>query len=197
LAHIFIPNGIRIVMEATGPGGQQYMHVFHARGPNVTPDYTDVLTAAQTVNAWWGGQYRQMVMSGVVGRRTVATGMNTVPAAQATVYTSLPGLRAGVIAPSEVSCAVQFFTHLSGRRNHGGARGFPPVTTDYNGDHFTGAYLGAMQGVFQNLINAMNTAGYPLAIASLEDVQVKIIAGVDIIDDVVDSERRRTVNRGR
>lgn len=173
------------------------MHVFHARGPNAAPDYTDCLTVAQTVNAWWGSNYRNMVHSTTVGRRTVATGMDTVPAAQATVYTAITGARTGNPAPSEISCALQFFTHLSGRRNHGGARGFSPVTTDFSGDHFTPGYLVAMQGVFQNLINAMNTAGYPLAIASIEDVAMKIIAGVDIIDDVVDSERRRTVNRGR
>lgn len=197
MAHIFIPYGIRIVFEATGPGGQQFLHVFNCRAPNANPDYTDVLTAAQTVNAWWGSNYRNMVTNTVVGRRTVATGMDAVPAAQATVYTAITGARGGTIVSSEISCAVQWFTHQSGRRNHGGKRGWPPVTTDVSGDHFTSGYLAAMQGVFQNLLNSMNTAGYPLVIASNADQALHVIAGVDIIDDIVDSQRRRTVNRGR
>ncbi len=197
MAHIFIPNGIRVLLQCDGPGGQEYLHAFHCRGPNAAPDFTDCQTAAQTVQNWWNSQYRNMVMNQVVGRQVVATGMNSVPAAQATVVGLLAGTRVGNPAPSEVSCSVKFFTHLSGHRNYGGARGFPPVDTDYVGDHLTPGYLGAIQGVFQNLINAMNTAGYPLAIASLADVAMKIIAGPAVIDNVVDSMRRRTINRGR
>lgn len=197
VAHIFIPNGIRAVLRATGPDGQEYLHTFHARGPNASPDYTDVLTVAQTVGAWWGSDYRNMVTNNVIGRDVVATGINAVPAAQATVFLSLPGLRAGNIMPSEVSCSVKFFTHLSGHTNYGGARAWPATESDVTQDRFTPAYMGAIVGVFQNLINQMNAAGYPLVIASYHDIALKVVAGVEAIDDVVDSQRRRTVNRGR
>ena len=197
MAHALIPFGIRVVLQASGPDGQEYLHTFHMKGPNADPDYTDVLTAAQTVGSWWDSDYRHMVNAAVVGRQVVATGMNSVPASQATVLLTLAGTRLGEVAPSEVSCAVKFFTHLSGRRNHGGARGWPPCEPDFTGDHFTAAYITAMLGVFQNLVNQANAAGYPLAIASIADATMKIISGITILDDVVDSQRRRTINRGR
>jgi hypothetical protein len=197
MAHVLIDNGIQVMLQASGPDGQEFLHIFHVRGPNATPDYADVLAAAQMVTAWWGSDYRNMVPASVIGRQVVATGMNSVPASQATVLLTLAGTRSGTILPSEVSCSVKFFTHLNGRRNHGGARAWPGVTLDLTGDHFHSAYIGALNGVFQNLINQANAAGYPLAIASRADVVMKIIAGEVIIDDVADAQRRRTVNRGR
>jgi len=197
VAHIFIPNGIRAVLRCSGPDGQEFLHTFHARSPNSHPDFTDCQTVAQTVAAWWNGQYRNMVGTTVVGRDVVATGIDTVPASQATVVGLLAGLRVGEVLPSEVSCSVKYFTHLSGHTHYGGGRAFPPVATDIAGDHFSGAYIGAIGGVFQNLINALNTAGYPQVIASKHDIALKIIAGVAVLDDVADSQRRRTINRGR
>ena len=195
--HVFFPNGIRVVLEATGPSGQQYLHVIHMRAPNSAPDYTDCLTAAQTVGSWWGSDYRNMVSTVVVGRRVVATGINSVPASQATVALTLAGTRLGTVAPSEISCAIQWTTHVSGRRNHGGQRSMPPTAPDFAGDHFTAGYMTAIRGVWQNLLNQANAAGYPVVIASLADAALKTVAAINIIDDVVDSQRRRTVNRGR
>lgn len=197
VAHIFVPACVQAMLQADGPSGQEYLHIFHFRAPNASPDYSDCLAVAQVVNAWWGASYRNMVAPNVVGRRTVATALDAMPSAQATVYTAQPGTRSGTMAPSEISCALAFFTHLNGRRNHGGVRAWPPVVSDVVGDFFTPLYLGAIVGVFQNLINAANTAGYPMVVLSRADVAMKTIAGVINIDNVIDSQRRRTVNRGR
>jgi len=197
MAHVFIPGWIECTLEATGPGGQQWLHKISFRSGNASPDYSDCLTVAQTVAGWWSSNYRNMVTSGITARRAVATAGDAMPSAQATVFIGTPGLRAGVQAPSEVSAAMLFFTHLNGRRNHGGPRSWSPTNSDINGDHFTAAYMTAIVGVWQNLINAANTAGFPVVVASRTDVQLKTIAGVVAIDDVIDSERRRTINRGR
>lgn len=197
MAHVFIPGWIEATLEATGPSGQQWLHKIGFRSPNASPDYSDCLTVAQTVATWWNSNYRNMVSSQVVGRRVVATAGDAMPSAQATVLLTLAGNRTGVQAPSEISAAMAFFTHLNGRRNHGGPRSWAPVTADLNGDHFNSAYMGAIVGVWQNLINAANTAGFPVVIASRTDSQLKTVAGVIAIDDIVDSERRRTINRGR
>jgi hypothetical protein len=197
VAHIFINNGIRAVLRCTGPGGQEFLHTFHARGPNSHPDFTDCQTVAQVVAAWWNASYRNMTTGGVVGRDVVATGIDTVPASQATVVGLLAGTRLGEILPSEVSCSVKYFTHLSGHTNYGGGRAFPATELDITGDHFSPAYITAIGGVFQNLINAFNAAGYPQVIASRHDIALKVIAGVAVLDDVADSQRRRTINRGR
>jgi hypothetical protein len=197
VSHIFIPNGIRVVLFAEAGTGQQLLHVFHMQGPNAAPDYTDCLSAAQIVGTWWGSNYRNMVANTTVGRQVVATGMNSAPAAQATVLLTLAGTRPGNSAPGEISCALKWFTHSSGRRNHGGPRGFPPNVLDYVGDRFQASYITAMLGVFGNLLISAATGGYPVVIASLADVALKPIAGVTNVDDIIDSQRRRTLGRGR
>lgn len=197
MSHVFIPNGIRVVLQCEGVSGQQLIQVVHMRSPNAAPDYADCLAAGQVVADWWGSNYRNMVPAGVIGRQVVATGTNAVPAAQATLLLTLPGLRPGAAAPEEISCAIKWFTHTSGRRNRGGQRAFAPVLLDVAGDHFTAAYITALTGVFQNLLNAANTAGFPLVIYSIADVALKVIAGVDIIDDIIDRMGTRKLGVGR
>lgn len=196
VAHEFIPNGIRVVLEGTDATAQHMLHVFNLRGPNAAPDYADCLAAAQAVATWWDTQYRNMVTTSIYGRRVVATGLNTVPAAQATVLLTTQGTRGTTPPPASVSCALKWYTHSSGRRHFGRFFSWPMDRPDIAGDIFSPAYMGAIIGVCNNLLLALNTAGYPLCIFSRTDIALYNVSGVIAIDAVVDSRRRRLTGRG-
>lgn len=196
VAHEFIPNGIRVVLEGTDTTAQHMLHVFNVRGPNAAPDYADCLAAATAVASWWDTQYRNMVTSLIAGRRVVATGLNAVPAAQATVLLTTVGNRGATPLPASVSCGLKWYTHSSGRRHYGRVFAWPMSQNDANGDLFTPAYMGAIIGVMNNLLLSLNTAGYPLVIFSRTDLALYNVSGVVAIDSVVDSRRRRLTGRG-
>lgn len=199
VAHTFIADGIRVVLFGQGEEGQQYLHVFGVQVPDGgPPTFTDCVAVNTAINAWVFSDYRPMWASGIRARKVVSTGMNAVPAAQATFNINQAGTRAGESLTSQTTAFVAATTHLSGRRNHGGQSAWPPVKFDMDvQDRFTAGYVTAIQGIFNSLLARMTAAGYALAVASLTDAAMKPIALYTCNDDVVDSRRRRTINRGR
>ena len=198
MAHIFIPRGVRVVVRATGPSAQRYLHVFGVLVPTDNPGYDDCVAINTAFYNWVANDYRPMFASGVFVRDVVSTGMNSVPAAQATLPIALAGTRAGISLPGSVTMAVKSATHLSGRRNRGYKSVWPAVITDLSAtqDRFQGAYVDAVVGVFNSLIARVNAAGYTLGIPSLTDAAIKPVATFVAVDDVLDARRRRLLGRG-
>ena len=197
MAHIFIPNGARIVVQGQGTAGQELLHTFHAINPAGAFDYAACLAVANAVSQWCTNFYKHMWASGIHMNQVVVTGTDAVPAAQATVGNTTPGDRAGISLPSSLSLTLKYATNTSGRRHRGRVYGWPAVENDYlDEDAYTPAYVTAMLGVFGNLITALNTAGYPLAIGSYTDAKVYPVLRVVAVDDIMDSRRRRTKNQG-
>lgn len=197
MAHIFIPNGVRVVLRGQGTSGQELLHTFHALNPAGTPDYAFCLGAATTVSQWVTNFYRHFWASGIACRDVTATGMDTVPAAQAQVSNTIAGDRIGISLPSQTSLRLKFGTNTSGRRHEGGASLWPANENDYlDEDRYTTAYVNAAIATFTQLVALMNTNGSPLSIGSLADAKVYPILRVVAIDDIMDSRRRRTNTRG-
>lgn len=200
VAHIFIANGIRAVLRGHASEGQELLHVFYARAANAHPDYADCLAVNSAITDWWNSQYRNMANTGVEMTDVTSTGTDAAPAAQANTIIGTLGSRLGVFISPGNTLAIKATTHVSGRRNRGGKRPFPAVINDLQSpgeDRYTDAYRNAVVGVFNNLVAAMGSAGYPLCFASYADVAMKQIASFVAVDDYMDGMSRRLLGRGR
>jgi hypothetical protein len=198
VAHIPIPGGIRTVLQAENNiTGQEYLNVLNFKAPGASVSAADCAAVNTLVVTWWNNNYRHMCAILVVGRQVVSTGMDVFPAAQASQALAFPGDRAGVINTSATTLAVKFATGVASRRHRGRHYAFPAVENDVAGDQFTSAYVTALVGVWDNLIAAAQTAGYPLVIASLADAALYLVSTAIAVDATVDSQRRRLPGRGR
>lgn len=198
VAHIPIAGGIRTVLQAENNiTGQEYLNVFNFKAPGSGVSAADCAAVNTFMTVWWNNNYRHMCAILVVGRQVVSTGMDVFPAAQATGVLAFPGDRAGVITTSGTTLAVKFATGVASRRHRGRHYSFPAVQNDVAGDSFTGAYVTALVGVWDNLIASAQTAGYPLVIASLADAALYPVSNAVAVDATIDSQRRRLPGRGR
>jgi len=200
VAHIFIPNGIRAVLRGHASEGQLLEHVFFFRAASAHPSVSDTDAVCSVVATWWSTQYRNMCNTGVEATDVTATGVDAAPAAQSQVVVGTTGARVGLFISPGATLAIKAVTHVSGRRNRGGKRPWPAVSTDLlapGNDRYTDAYRTAIVGVFQNLVASAGTAGYPLCFASYADVALKQISTFVAVDDYQDGMDRRLLGRGR
>lgn len=201
MSHIFVPNGIRITFQCEDDTNlTELLHVFHCTSPTIPPDYATCLAVAGEVADWWTNFYRSLCPANIIGRQVVATGMNAVPAAQATVVMSTPGTITTESNPNSVSLALKLATNLMGRRHRGRVYTFPSAMIALNSldpNKFSAAYVAAAIGVFTTLGSRINAASCVWGIFSPTDGTIYPISRVVAVDDVVDNQRRRLPERGR
>jgi hypothetical protein len=199
MAHIYIADGVRVVIQAESSENQNMLNVIHARVPGGgPPGFGDVSTIASTVFDWFNTQYRHMFPSTIVGTQIVATGMNAANAAQRQIGLVLGGDRTGPQLPADATLCFKLATNSSGRRRRGRFYPFPACQADLEAPSaYTVAYRNAMQGVLGNLGAALASAGYPWAEASLADGVLYNITDVISVDRLMDHQDRRLPGRGR
>jgi hypothetical protein len=199
MAHIYIADGVRVVIQAESSENQNMLNVIHVQVPSGgPPSFGDVSTIASTVFDWFNSQYRHMFPTTIVGTQVVATAMNAANAAQRQIGLALGGDRAGVQLPADATLCFKLATNSSGRRRRGRFYPYPAVQTDLEAPSaYTVAYRNAMEGVLGNLGAAILSAGYSWAIASLTDGVMYPIADVISVDRLMDHQDRRLPGRGR
>lgn len=199
MAHIFVVDGVRVVIQAIGGELTEYLNVMHVQVPGGVPaSFGDVTAIAGVFLAWYNGQYRNMFPSSLTGTQIVATGMASAPAPQALATGLLAGTRTGTQLPGDATLCVKLATHLSGRRHRGRFYAWPAVQSDLQtASGYTLAYANALLGVLGNLGAALTTAGYALAVASLTDGQMYPVTAFVAVDRIMDAQRRRLPGRGR
>ena len=199
MAHVFIPDGVRVVIQAEETTDHtELLHVIHVRVPTPPPDYAACLSIAQIVATWWQNQYRSICNNKVTLRQVVATGMNAVPAAQATVTSSVAGFLGGVPLTPSIALCLKLATNLTGRRQRGRVYLWPAdVGVLQDEQSFVAPYVAAAIGTWTTLGSALAAGGYIWSIASLVDVALHPITRVVAVDTIIDSQRRRLAGRGR
>jgi hypothetical protein len=198
MAHIFIPDGVRVVIQGIGKDAVELIHVLHVKVPSAPPSYADCLTIAQTVNTWVGNYYKHMWTPDTECQQVVATSTAAAPGPQATVSGGQLGDRSGTQVTNDVTLCLKLATHTSGRRHRGRFYAWPAALPDLSDPNFfTVGYTNAMLGVMNALGSLLNTAGYTWGIASYTDAQIYPITSVVAVDRVVDAQRRRLPLRGR
>jgi hypothetical protein len=201
VAHRFIIDGVQVNFQGHSSHGNELLHVFGVQVPGGVPaSAADCAAICSVFKQWWDNVYKNMCNTGVELDQVVATALNTVPAAQHTTADGTLGTRVGAIMPPEITLAVKSTTNLSGRRNRGRQFAWPAIETDLlapDDDQFTDGYATSILGVFNNLVLAVQTAGYRLAIKSLADGAMHPIVNYTLVDHIIDNQRRRLPGRGR
>lgn len=197
VAHIFIPKGIRIVIQGEDLAAGEVLNVLHAAAPGVV-GYGDVLAVANGVQAWVSSNYKNMFPAATSVLQVVATGIDQLNAPQSTNGTVVAGQRTGNALPPDLTMCLKSSTHSSGRRRRGRQYSYSPVTTDLlTPSTFTSAYANGLKGVWNNLLVQMQALGYPLVVASYRDAALYPIAEYVYVDTDLDNQRRRLKGRGR
>jgi hypothetical protein len=199
MAHIFIPDGIRVVLQGNGDYFQELINTVGVQVPGGgPPSYADCLAVAIAVRQWWENTYHNMVGTGVALAQVVATSMASAPGPQAQQTSPVLGVRAGTQTANQNSLCVKLATNSTGRRHRGRFYSWPAVTTDFvSPDIFTTGYVAAMLLALADLGARLATAGYVWAIASPTDAKMYPIVRAVAVDSIVDSQNRRTTQHGR
>lgn len=201
MAHVFIVDGIQVNFQGHDSHGQELLHVFGVQVPGGVPgSAADCAAVCSVFKQWWDNVYRNMCHTGCELDQVVATCLNTAPAAQHTTADGILGTRIGAFNPPEITLAVKSTTNLSGRRNRGRQYAWPAILTDLlapDQDQFTDGYATSILGVFNNLVLAVQTAGYRLAIKSNADRAMHPIVNYVLVDHIIDTQKRRLPGHGR
>lgn len=204
MAHIPIPNGIKVCLRYTQIG-QQVCNVFHVRGPS-DPTVTDLQTVAEEFAAWWNTELRPLTHAGVTLDAIEVSDM-TADGEEGIVYTTglpLAGTNSGSSLPNHVTIVTKFATGLLGRSFRGRSYmvGLPESALDTGSQTVTSTFRAQLGSAMNDLISSLATAGFNLAIASLFTDGAPRTTGVltDVlsasVNATVDSQRRRLPERG-
>lgn len=195
-----VPNNPAVarVVLTVQRDSRKFINVVHmARADGGILGSADLLAMATAVANWWANSYRHTCMSVIVGESVVATKLDPTDPLQETLYINAPGDGAGTdLESANVSGAISFRTGLAGRKFRGRFYHFQPDGTQINSnDTFTGGLLAAFTSVGNFLLaQAASAALQAVIFHRADDTFTKVT--VVIMDQLVDSMRRRLANRG-
>jgi hypothetical protein len=157
----------------------------------------DLIAMGAVVADWWLNSYRHACHSQIVGDNIVATKQDPSNPLQETTYIAAPGDYAGGnVTPGDVTAAVSWRSGLAGRKYRGRFYDFEvPSNAINSNDTMTGAYLLLLQAAGAYLLNHLATANLQLIVYHRSTDTFTTLIGV-IVDQLVDSMRRRLAGRG-
>jgi len=177
---------------------RKFVNVFHmARSDGGVLGTADLLNMANVVAGWWNNTYRHSCSNRIVGESVVATKLDPANPLQETVYINAPGDgTGGDVESANVTGAVSFRTGLAGRKYRGRFYHFQPDGGQINdNDTFTGAFLTTLTSLGNALLSQAVTAALQVIIFHRADDTFTRV-NTTIMDQLVDSMRRRLANRG-
>jgi len=193
-----IPNWVRVIVKLAHEGNTMIIGVDWK--PNAAGPYTGVQLSDLLVHYWtnFGGALLAGLNASWSVAALEATDRSVVGGAFASyVPSGAVGTGSGDALPANCALCVSKRTGFSGRRNHG--RLYFPGMGDINatGSTATPAYS-TVVGNFASIL--LGLGGPPSlfgkwAIPSVRDLAMKTITSV-VIDQIVDSQRRRLPGRG-
>jgi hypothetical protein len=192
------PTTARVVLTVT-KDVRQFINVTHMRrGDHAVLNAADVLAMANVIADWWQNSYRHSCSPGVVGLSVVATKQDPGDPQQATVYINGPGDQPGFAdEAANVTGAISWRTGLAGRKYRGRFYHFGPNGGQRNAnDSFTGSWLTLATGVANYLIAHAISAAMEVIIFHRGDNTATTV-NQTIVDQLVDSQRRRLAGRGQ
>lgn len=192
-----LPLTARVVMTFVKDTREQ-VHVFHATNP-AGWDATSLGLLAIAFRDWWVNQYRSMCSVQVSLTEVTATDVSVPNGAQFTLNVSppSPGQLAGAPAPQNATQTISWRSGFSGRRNRG--RSYTVGLNEGDAgdlDTINGTRTNGLAAIAAQLISSILAAGWELVVASYTWNQTRPILSA-IVDNVVDSMRRRLPGRGR
>lgn len=191
------PATARVVLRTTRDT-RKFLNVVHmtrADGAELTS--ADLLDMANAVADWWQNSYRHICKSVMVGLDVVATKQDPNDPLQETVYINGPGdYVPGAPLPGNDAAALSWRTGLAGRKYRGRTYHMGPSSGSVNAnDTLTGQFLTDWSTAGQYLLSHLITAGLRLIIFHRSTNTFTTVIGM-IVDQLIDSQRRRLAERG-
>lgn len=184
---------------------EQVENTLHFHNPDgvTTSNMQDL---ADFIDEWWATAYRQLQSSAVIYRETYLTDLTTStgPTYTSTANAGVQGL-AGTSPglPGNVTACVSFRTAARGRTGRGRNYFVGLTESMVNGNQVLGTQLNAIVTAYEELLPPL-TAPYVWSVLSRYEDGVKRptalarpVQNVLIVDQDVDSQRRRLAKRGR
>lgn len=195
----FVPidRVIRVVLRFVRDQ-REFQNVLHVQ--KLTPvTFGDLVTIANEAVDWWDTNYRNVSTIHTALFSVTATDMSVEGGMQYTADVSppLPGTIASNPEPGNVTATISWRTGRTGRRYRGRtyAVGFSePNVSD--SDTITGGLVSAMATAAVDWILRALGASLPPVVASFTYATAEQILSA-VIENVVDSQRRRLPRRGR
>lgn len=201
-----LPNGMKIEVHMS-KDAQKLEHVFWAH-TNVANDAAYALAVGNAVGDWFHDNYRGILPTDVILRETIVTLWDAFDSARV-ISTESAGDTgsAGSSMPNNVSLAV----HKNGPARGRGRAGRVyvagiPTSAVTNVNEVTSAYATSAVAAFNGLIAKLSAltpianlivAHTQLNKACLSELTFNNVTSFGVVDNVLDSQRRRLPGRGR
>lgn len=195
----FVPIArvIRVVMRFTRDT-RELQHVFHVQAAS-TVTLADLIAAANACRDWWANTYRTQATSQVCLYSVVATDMSVQGGMQYTANISPAVCGASAAAPTSanVTGTISWRTGRTGRRYRGRtyAVGFTEPSVN-DTDTMIGQLVSDLASAAADWILRILAANLNPVVASFTYATAEPILSA-VIENVVDSMRRRLPKRGR
>lgn len=201
VAAIYIPGCVQgTLFTENTQTGQQMLHVMDFQAPTVTVTAADCQAVCNMIVAWWVTDYLGAAATNVRAVRAVAVARDQFEGATWEIAMSTDGIRVGTPNPAEDTLCIKLAGNNIGRSRRGRHYMLPAVQTDLvstDRDQYTNTYVNVAVGVWNNLISRAVASLYPLKIASNVRATLYPVSRAVAVDDLMDSQRRRSQGRGR
>ena len=205
MAFVPVPNGAQVEMRYSYLG-ERVENVFWVYVPgSASPDVADLEAIAGIFHDWWDGHIKTIQSANATLREIYVTDQSSSAGSAFTFSTGLPadGANTQEPLPGNVSLTVSLRSSLRGRSFRGRSYIIGLTENQVSGNLLTTAAANAWLAAYDELVNALNTGPYILAVCSRVSGGAPRAAGVltpiidaVLVDTYVDSQRRRLPGRG-
>lgn len=201
-----VPNGVQVEMRY-GYLGERVENVFWVFvDDEPAPTVATMSTIAGIFYSWWNTHVKTIQSANATLREIYCTDQSAQNGGAFTYTTNLPADGANVQEPlpGNVALCVSLRTAQRGRSYRGRSYIVGLTENQVQGNLLTSASASAWLAAYDALVNELNTPPYQLAVCSRFTAGAPRVAGVltpiidaALVDNVVDSQRRRLPGRGQ
>lgn len=206
MAFIPVPNVAHVLIQGDVDGQEcdNDLYFVHTTGAIAASDLSNL---ALGIGTWWAGGMLSILNEAYTFRRTRARDLTTaVGFVVESSFTPTPGGVSGEAAPNNCTMSISFRTAFAGRNFRG--RNYVPCLTnaEVTGNHIGSTFIGDCITQYSELISGGGStpAGWTWVVVSrfLNNLPrttgvFNEIFSVIVVDDIVDSQRRRLPGRGK
>lgn len=205
MSFVETPNIVEVQFRCTFQGSQTmnriHVNVMHE------PTEADCIAVASDCAGWWVDNVAALVNVSLALREVYVKSLATQPGPEATFSAGLPltGSLSGEALPANCSLAVSLRSNLTGRSSRGRWfwQGFEEGQC--NGSIVSSGTIASIDAAMTNLADVIDSGGWTWTIVSYFSEGVPRPGGpvyfsvqdILLVDNVIDSQRRRLPGRGR
>lgn len=203
VSHIFIPNCVQINLFGHDVRTDELLHVFHVNSVNALPTLADCEAISLAVAGWIAAGtsfFTGVLNSEIFTDRVVAQSIAEFEGPYSERIAVHGGTRVGTPAPSVLTCNMKKSTGVSGRSHRGYFASWPTVVQDFDSadpNQWDGGYVADLIATYSALQAALDTAGYPMVVASRATGHVTPVTAITNVTGQIRNRHSRAAGIGR